>query len=62
MKCYYCDNPATQVHTVYDQTDGIPYDFPKCSEHLDIDDLTNEALDLWKESNRFTHCWPKRRS
>lgn len=48
-KCYYCNNKAIHIKTYTDDIDGISYEYEHCQEHADIDDHTQEALDLWKK-------------
>lgn len=47
-KCYYCNNKAIHIKSYTDDIDGISYEYEHCQEHADIDDHTQEALDLWK--------------
>ena len=47
MKCYYCSNKAISIKTYMDDIEGIIYPFEHCEDHQDIDDMTQEALDLW---------------
>ena len=47
MKCYYCNNKATNIAIHEDKVEGITYDYPHCEDHRDLDDHTQEALDLW---------------
>jgi hypothetical protein len=30
-----------------DDVDGITYSFEHCEDHQDIDDMTQDAVDLW---------------
>ena len=51
-KCYYCNNKAIHIKSYTDSVDGITYEYEHCQEHADIDDHTQEALDLWKKHNK----------
>ena len=34
--------------TYTDSIEGITYPFEHCEDHQDIDDMTQEAIDLWR--------------
>ena len=51
-KCYYCNNRAIHIKSYTDSVDGISYEYEHCQEHADIDDHSQEALDLWKLHNQ----------
>jgi hypothetical protein len=48
MKCYYCNKDAITVNIYTDNVDGVIYDYPHCIDHENINDHTQEAIDLWK--------------
>jgi hypothetical protein len=48
MKCYYCTKEAIHIKTYTDSVEGIEYPFEHCQDHQDIDDMTQEAIDLWR--------------
>lgn len=48
LKCYYCNNKAIHIKSYTDDVDGISYEYEHCQEHADIDDHSQEAIDLWK--------------
>ena len=47
-RCYYCNKKAISLVKYSDDVDGITYEYPHCEEHYDIEDHTQEAIDLWK--------------
>lgn len=53
MKCYYCSKQAIHIKTYMDDVDGITYPFEHCEDHQDIDDMTQEAVDLWASQTTF---------
>jgi hypothetical protein len=53
MKCYYCPKEAIHIKTYTDSIDGITYPFEHCEDHQDIDDMTQEAIDLWASQTTF---------
>lgn len=53
MKCYYCTKEAIHIKTYTDYVDGIEYSFEHCKDHQDIDDMTQEAIDLWASQSTF---------
>jgi Na+-transporting NADH:ubiquinone oxidoreductase subunit NqrF len=52
-KCYYCPNTAINIKIYKDDIDGVEYDFPHCEYHQDINDMTQEAVDLWASQTTF---------
>lgn len=52
MKCYYCNNKATYIKTYVDEVDGISYEYEHCNDHKDINDHSQEAIDLWVQHGR----------
>lgn len=53
MKCYYCTKEATSIKTYIDDIEAIEYPFEHCEDHRDINDMTQEAVDLWSKQYNF---------
>ena len=49
--CDYCLKSATWVKLYADEVEGITYDFLHCEEHKNLNDMSAEALELWRRKH-----------